>query len=396
MATVQHNHLDTAFTTGVVLIAAMIAGFVWANSPWQDIYRTVHHLPVHIRLGPIQLDRPLVWWVNEGLMVFFFLLVGLGIKREMVSGHLSSWRMIAIPAVAALSGMIAPAVVFLAFVGGDPVLQAGWAIPTATDIVLVLGLLAFLGDRVPVLIKVFLTALAIFDDIGAVLVIGVFYGHGFQIAPLLLAAGTLMIAAVWLRLWQFSWTVLIILGLILWVAFLQAGVEGAIAGILIALLVPFERGKPVRGQPLAELEIALKPWVFWGVVPIFALFNTGINIASLSWPDLLQPVTLGILFALLIGKPLGIVGAVMIMDRLGLSIRTDTLGWRHIVGAGLLAGVGFTISVFIASIAFDDPALVVTAKLAILLASSTAGLLGLAVLTSRRHNSRFKSGTGPT
>ena len=152
----------------------------------------------------------------------------------------------------------------------------------------------------------------------------------------------------------------------------------------------------MRGQPLAELEIALKPWVFWGVVPIFALFNTGINIASLSWPDLLQPVTLGILFALLIGKPLGIVGAVMIMDRLGLSIRTDTLGWRHIVGAGLLAGVGFTISVFIASIAFDDPALVVTAKLAILLASSTAGLLGLAVLTSRRHNSRFKSGTGPT
>ena len=245
MATVQHNHLDTAFTTGVVLIAAMIAGFVWANSPWQDIYRTVHHLPVHIRLGPIQLDRPLVWWVNEGLMVFFFLLVGLGIKREMVSGHLSSWRMIAIPAVAALSGMIAPAVVFLAFVGGDPVLQAGWAIPTATDIVLVLGLLAFLGDRVPVLIKVFLTALAIFDDIGAVLVIGVFYGHGFQIAPLLLAAGTLMIAAVWLRLWQFSWTVLIILGLILWVAILQAGVEGAIAGILIALLVQ----SPCVGNP---------------------------------------------------------------------------------------------------------------------------------------------------
>ncbi len=380
MTAKPHTHLDTARTTGAVLIVAMIVGFIWANSAWRDLYQSIHHLPVHIRFGPFGLDRPLVWWINEGLMVLFFLLVGLELKREVLSGHLSSARAITVPAVAALAGMFVPAAIYLGLAGADPELRAGWAIPTATDIVLVLGLLAFLGDRVPASLKIFLTALAIFDDIGAVLVIGLFYGHGFALGPLLFAIGTTVLAVSLTRFWRLSWVALFALGLVFWAASLQAGIEGAIAGVVIGLLVPFEQDQTNNKRSLVQLETSLKPWVFWGVVPVFALFNTGIDISSLGMVDLFEPAALGIFVALVVGKPLGILGSVWALDRLGLPIRTQEMGWRHIIGASILAGVGFTMSVFIASIAFSDHDLVATSKLAILIASFVAALLGLAVL----------------
>ena len=376
----QPPTLDTARTTGIVLIVTMLVGFGWANSSWQEIYQSVHHLPVHIRFGPFGLDRPLVWWINEGLMVLFFLLVGLAIKREVLSGHLSSWRAVAVPAVAAIAGMLVPAAIYLALAGSDPSLRAGWAIPTATDIVLVLGLLAFLGDRVPASLKIFLTALAIFDDIGAVLVIGLFYGHGFALGPLLFALATMVVAVVATRFLRFSWSALVILSIVLWAAILQAGIEGAITGVLIGLLVPFEQTRPNRKRSLVRLETALKPWVFWVVVPVFALFNTGINISTLGMAALFEPAAQGIILALVLGKPLGILGGVWVLDHMGLTIRTPAMGWRHIIGASLLAGVGFTMSVFIASIAFSEHDLVTTSKLAILIASFVAALLGLSVL----------------
>jgi len=376
----SHPPLDTARTTGIVLIATMIVGFVWANSSWQDVYQSIHHLPVHIRFGPFELDRPLVWWINEGLMVLFFLLVGLEIKREVLSGHLSSLRAVAVPAAAALAGMFAPAAIYMGLAGADPALRPGWAIPTATDIVLVLGLLAFLGDRVPASLKVFLTALAIFDDIGAVLIIGLFYGHGFALGPLLFAIAAMVVAVFVTRLWRFSWSALIGLSLVIWASILQAGIEGAITGVLIGLLVPFEQTRPNRKRSLVRLETALKPWVFWVVVPVFALFNTGINISTLGMAALFEPAAQGIILALVLGKPLGILGGVWVLDHMGLTIRTPAMGWRHIIGASLLAGVGFTMSVFIASIAFSEHDLVTTSKLAILIASFVAALLGLSVL----------------
>lgn len=392
----SHPPLDTARTTGIVLIATMVVGFVWANSSWQDVYQSIHHLPVHIRFGPFELDRPLVWWINEGLMVLFFLLVGLEIKREVLSGHLSTLRAVAVPAAAALAGMFAPAAIYMGLAGADPALRPGWAIPTATDIVLVLGLLAFLGDRVPASLKVFLTALAIFDDIGAVLIIGLFYGHGFALGPLLFAIAAMVVAFLVTRLWRFSWSALIGLSLVIWASILQAGIEGAIAGVLIGLLVPFEQNRSSKNRSLVQLEAALKPWVFWGVVPVFALFNTGIDISSLSLTVLIEPAALGIIVALVIGKPLGILGSVWVLDRLGLPIRTREMGWWHIIGASILAGVGFTMSVFIASIAFSDHDLIATSKLAILIASFIAALLGLLVLRLRSSSDQSQLHSSPS
>tara|TARA_R110002124_G_scaffold196874_1_gene363969 strand:- start:162 stop:1412 length:1251 start_codon:yes stop_codon:yes gene_type:complete len=391
-----HNHkFVTARATGIVLIVALLVGFVWANSPWQESYRTLHDLPVHIRVGPFQVNRPLIWWINEGLMVFFFLLVGLQIKREIISGQLSSWKKVTVPAVAALAGMMVPAAIYLATVGPDEVLRAGWAIPTATDIVLVLGLLAFLGERVPVALKLFLAALAIFDDMGAVLIIGLFYGHGFELAPLLLAGGAMVLMALLTRFGRFGFVPLIVVGLVVWTASLQAGIEGAIAGIAISVLIPHKWTKALRHSPLVRLEDALKPWVFWIIVPAFALFNTGINVSQLDIADLLQPASIGIILALFAGKPIGIVGAVFVLDRLGVSVRTRELNWRQLIGASVLAGVGFTMSVFIASIAFDDATLIASSKLAILIASMCASVAGLVILAwkPRARERRFRAPT---
>lgn len=355
------------------------------------MYQSIHHLPVHIRFGPFGLDRPLVWWINEGLMVPFFLLVGLEIKREVLSGRLSSWRLVTVPAVAALAGMIFPAAIYLVVAGADPVQRAGWAIPTATDIVLVLGLLAFLGDRVSITVKVFLTALAMFDDIGAVLIIGLFYGHGFSFPPLAVAITALILAHVVARFWRFSWTVLALLGVVLWGAILEAGIEGAIAGVLIGILIPFERERPDNTRSLNRVQSGLRPWVFWAVIPVFALFNTGIDITALRIVDILDPVAVGVFVALVVGKPAGILGSLWILDRLGMPVRQEGLGWGQLVGTSMLAGVGFTMSIFIASIAFIDHHLVTTSKLSILAASLVSALLGFAVLRKSAELTRSRS-----
>ena len=391
MSAMPSAHLDTAKTTGAILIVSMMVELVWANSPWREMYQSIHHLPVHIRFGPFGLDRPLVWWINEGLMVPFFLLVGLEIKREVLSGRLSSWRLVTVPAVAALAGMIFPAAIYLVVAGADPVQRAGWAIPTATDIVLVLGLLAFLGDRVSITVKVFLTALAMFDDIGAVLIIGLFYGHGFSFPPLAVALTALILAHVVARFWRFSWTVLALLSVVLWGAILEAGIEGAIAGVLIGILIPFERERPDNTRSLNRVQSGLRPWVFWAVIPVFALFNTGIDVTAVRIVDILDPVAVGVFVALVVGKPAGILGSLWILDRLGMPVRQEGLGWGQLVGASMLAGVGFTMSIFIASIAFIDHHLVTTSKLSILAASLVSALLGFAVLRKSAELTRSRS-----
>ena len=372
--------------SGLLIVAAILLGLVAANSPLSALYEAVHHTPVHVGFGPLVLNKPLIGWINEGLMVFFFLLVSLEIKRELLEGHLSTPRRAALPAFAAFGGMIVPAAIYAGLNWADPVAIRGWAIPTATDIVLALGVLSLLGSRVPVSLKVFLTALAIFDDIGAVLIIGLFYGDEISLVPLLLAAvavaGLVLVNV--LRVTRPA--VYVVVGLVLWVAMLEAGVEAALAGVLIALAVPLHLPDSHVSSPLRETERRLHPWAVLVIVPLFAFFNAGVAIDASVSTSLFNSVSLGILGGLFVGKQIGVAGAAWLAVRLGLGQLPAGVSWGQIYGAALLAGIGFTMSLFVASLAFSDAALIASAKIAVLVASFLSAVAGLGViwLTTRK------------
>ena len=366
--------------SGLLIITAMLLGLVAANSPLSALYEAVHHAPVHVGIGPLVINEPLIQWINKGLMVFFFLLVGLEIKRELLEGHLSTPRCAALPAFAALGGMVVPAAIYAGLNWGDPVAIRGWAIPTATDIVLALGVLSLLGSRVPASLKVFLTALAIFDDIGAVLIIGLFYGEDISLTPLFVAVLALVGLAL-LNVFRITRSAAyVVVGLVLWVAMLEAGVEAALAGILIALAVPL-RGPGSHGSsPLRETERCLHPWGVLVIVPLFAFFNAGIVIDGDAFGSLLGPVSLGVVGGLFLGKQLGVVGAAWVAVRLGLGQLPAGVNWGQLYGAALLSGIGFTMSLFVASLAFVDPALIASAKLSILAGSFFSAAAGLTIV----------------
>ncbi len=377
------------------MIAALSIALVAANSPLAALYESVHHLPVHLRFGPLEIEEPLVQWINEGLLVIFFLLVGLEIKREFLEGHLSTAKCAALPAFAALGGMAAPAGIYVAFNWTDPVLVRGWAIPTATDIVLALGMLSLLGARVPVALKVFLTAIAIFDDIGAVLIIGLFYGEVLSVMPLMLAALALA-GLIFLNIFRVRRVIpYVAIGLFLWMAMLISGVEAALAGILIAFVVPMRVSGCRCSSPLRETERRLHPWGVLVVVPLFAFFNAGIAIDSEAVASLLTSAPLGIVAGLFIGKQVGIFGAAWLAVRLGVGELPRGVIWSQVYGTALLAGIGFTMSLFIASLAFPSAALVAASKLAILLGSFLSALFGLWVIYYSTGTDRQKVGEGP-
>lgn len=295
-------------------------------------------------------------------MAFFFLLVGLEIKRELLEGHLSTPRRAALPAFAAAGGMVVPAAIYASLNWTDPVALRGWAIPTATDIVLALGMLSLLGSRVPVSLRVFLTALAIFDDIGAVLIIGLFYAEDISLVPLIVAALTVGGLAL-LNVFRVARSApYFVLGLVLWVAMLNAGAEPALSGVLIALVVPLRTCGVHEASLLRTVERCLHPWVVFGVVPLFAFFNAGV------------------VAGLFLGKQLGVLGASWIAVRLGLGQLPAGVNWGQVYGAAILAGIGFTMSLFIASLAFADSAMVAATKLAILIGSLLSTAVGLAAV----------------
>jgi len=365
--------------SGVLMLAAMALALVAANSPLRSVYQAIHHAPVHVRVGPLLVSEPVIGWINEGLMVFFFLLVGLEIKREVREGMLASPRRAALPLIAALGGMAVPALLYVLFTAGDPVAVHGWAIPTATDIVLALGLLAFLGNRVPAGLKVFITALAIFDDLGGVVLIGLFYGGEIARYPLALAALATAALAVlaWLRVARPA--PFIALGLVLWVAMLKSGIPAALAGVIIAFAVPM-RGRGGAASPLRTAEHALQPWVSLVVIPAFAFFNAGIALDGVSVAALTAPVSLGIVLGLFVGKPVGIAVATWLAVRARAGELPQGVAWRHVLAGGVVAGIGFTLSLYIAALAFEDPQLITAAKLAILIGSLASAVVGVAVL----------------
>lgn len=330
-------------------------------------------------IGELTSEEPLILWINDGLMVFFFLLVGMEIKRELLEGHLASLRLAALPAYAALGGMVMPALIYVAFTWGDPVALRGWAVPTATDIVLAVSVLALLGSRVPAALRTFLLAVAIFDDIGAVLIIGLFYGKGLTIMPLAVAAAALI--GLWLlnqfavtHIWPYAAA-----GGALWVAMLNSGLEAALAGALIAVAIPLRVPSPEMA-PLRHVQREITPWVSFVVVPVFAFFNSGVPVDAGSFPGLVAAGSAGIMLGLVVGKPLGILGVTWLAVRLGAGRLPAGVTWMQVFGATLVAGVGFTMSIFIAALAFPDPRMLASAKLAVLMASLIATVTGLLIL----------------
>ncbi|MES1945176.1 pH-dependent sodium/proton antiporter [Salinisphaera sp. PC39] len=365
---------------GLLTVAAMLLAFALANSPLEDLYRLIHHTPVSIQVGQFRIDRPLIIWINKGLMVFFFLLIGFEVKREILEGRLSDRKRIALPALAAVGGMTAPAAVYLALNAGTATTE-GWAIPTATDIVLALAVLSLLRPRVPEMLIVFLTALAVFDDVGAILVIALFYSEGLS-APALALAGVGIAVLVALNRYKVIETIPYVLGgLFLWATVLKSGVHATLAGVVLAFAIPL-RVPTAQGDvsPLRRMEDHLHPWVLLGVVPLFAFFNTGISVSGLTAEGLWTPVALGIILGLFLGKQLGIFGATWLAVRLGAGRLPPEVTWTQIYGVALLGGIGFTMSLFITSLAFEAPDALVSARSAILLGSALSAVTGLLVL----------------
>jgi NhaA family Na+:H+ antiporter len=372
---VLREFLDSEAAGGLVLMAAAALALFTANSPLAEGYFGA----LHLYLGPLSLQH----WINDGLMAVFFLFVGLEIKREMLDGQLSTWPRRVLPGVAAAGGMLVPAAIYLAFNWQDPGRLRGWAIPAATDIAFALGVISLLGSRVPTSLKVFLTALAIIDDLGAVIIIALFYTAELSLWALG-GAAVVMALLVWLnRLRVQRLGAYMLLGGALWIFFLQSGVHATLAGVLLALTIPLRRAPAAPDtmeSPCHRLEHALAPWVAFAVVPVFGFANAGVSLAGIGLSDLLAPVPLGIAVALFIGKQIGVFGSAWLVIKAGWADLPANATWRQLYGVSLLCGIGFTMSLFIGLLAFKLPEEQDAVKLGVLIGSLMAGLLGWLVL----------------
>ncbi|RWC72598.1 MAG: Na+/H+ antiporter NhaA [Mesorhizobium sp.] len=374
---VFREFLDSEAAGGIILMAAAALALIVANSPLAETYFAV----LHAYLGPLSVSH----WVNDGLMAVFFLLVGLEIKREMLDGQLSTWPRRVLPGIAAAGGMVVPALVYVVVNSNNPAALSGWAIPTATDIAFALGVLSLLGSRVPASLKVFLTALAIIDDLGAVIIIAIFYTSGLSVAYLGAAFAVIAVLVVLNRMRVMSLVPYLVLGAILWVLVLKSGVHATLAGVALALTIPLERsagiGHDLDHSPLHRLEHGLHKLVAFIVIPIFGFANAGVSLAGLSFGALIEPLTLGVAAGLVVGKLVGVFGSSALAIRFGLADLPAHAGWMHMLGISLLCGIGFTMSLFIGLLAFaSDVALQDAVKVGILAGSFVAALLGAAVL----------------
>jgi NhaA family Na+:H+ antiporter len=339
---------------GLLLMGAAVLAMLVANSPLAGVYNALVNLPLEIHAGPLHIAKPLVLWINDGLMAVFFLLVGLELKRESLQGHLSSRREASLPAIAAIGGMAAPAAIYAWLNWRDPAAMRGWAIPTATDIAFALGVLLLVGKRVPAALKAFLLSVAIFDDLGAIIIIAIFYAAELSPVALSIAAGLTILLAILNRSGVTHSAPYLIVGALLWIAVLKSGVHATLAGVLLAMFIPLRvSARKDTEATLHRLEHALHPWVAFGVLPLFAFTNAGVPMSGISAAQLLHPVSLGIIGGLFVGKQLGIMAACWLAARFGLAALPRDTGWGLLYGVSLLCGIGFTMSLFIASLAFE-------------------------------------------
>lgn len=370
--------IDHEASGGVILITAAILALAIDNSPLAYLYDALLSTPMVVEIGALMIDKPLLLWINDGLMAVFFLLVGLEIKREFLEGQLAERDQIILPGLAAIGGMMVPALVFTYFNWNDPVAINGWAIPAATDIAFALGVLALLGPRVPLSLKVFLLTVAILDDLGAIMIIALFYTANLSVASLAVAAVFAAILFLMNRLGVTRISPYVLVGIALWVCVLKSGVHATLAGVVIAMSIPM---RDTHGNsPLKHMEHGLHPYIIYFIMPVFAFANAGVSLAGLTFASLLEPLPLGIALGLLVGKQVGIFGACLIAVKTGVARLPDGVNWFKIYGVACLCGIGFTMSLFIGSLSFSDPESAAGVRLGVLSGSLCSAVIGYIVL----------------
>ena len=384
MQTTIRNFLKMESSAGIILMAAAVLAMIIANSPLREYYGLLLDVPVEIRIGALQIAKPFILWVNDGLMAIFFFLVGLELKREVIEGELSTLSNIILPAIGAVGGICVPVAIYVCFNSGDPAGMQGWAIPAATDIAFALGIMMLMGSRVPISLKVFLVSLAIFDDLGAIVIVALFFTDGLSLLALSVAAGCLATLSLltWYRVVAISPYVFV--GVIMWTAVLKSGVHATLAGVALAAFIPMRDGGDPSHSPLREVEHDLHQVVAFGVLPLFAFVNAGVSFAGVGMSDLMHPIPLGIAAGLFVGKQLGVFTFCAIAIKLGLAKLPEGAGWGGLYGVSILTGVGFTMSLFIGGLAFEnvelDPEIIFDERLGIILGSVLSGVVGYLVL----------------
>ena len=385
------NFIKWESSAGIILVSMAVVAMIISNSPASQLYLHVLSTKFTISYGDFGLSKPLILWINDGLMAIFFLLVGLEIKRELVEGELNSLSKASLPCIAAIGGMIVPALIY-AYVnwGGSDVAMRGWAIPTATDIAFALGLLTLLGSRVPMSLKVLLTAIAIIDDLGAIVIIAIFYTDQLSINLLLAAVGLILVLVYLNRRGVDKFFPYAFVGVILWVVVLKSGVHATLAGVAVALTYPIRSRKDPTRSPLREMEHRLHPWIAFCVLPVFAFANAGVPLTGMTFRSLLEPVPLGIALGLFFGKQIGVFLFSYVSIKLGWAKLPDNAKWSQIYGISILCGIGFTMSLFIGTLAFSKADMHYSAmlRMGVLVGSIIAGIVGYIVL-------RFSSSSRP-
>ena len=366
--------------SGLLLIAAAALALIINNSPLSSFYSSFLEVPVAVQIGVLQIAKPSLLWINDGLMALFFLLIGLEVKRELLDGHLSKPSQVVLPGAAAIGGMVVPALIYWALNKDNPAALGGWAIPMATDIAFALGVLALLGKRVPVSLKLFLMTLAIIDDLGAIIVIAIFYSGELSSASLAGAGACLVALIAMNRLGVVKLGPYLIIGLILWVCVLKSGVHATLAGVTLAFCIPL-RTKNAEPSPLLGLEHALHPWVAYGILPLFAFANAGVSLAGVNLESFTHHVPMGIAAGLLVGKTVGVFGLTWLAVKTGLAALPTGANWGQVMGVAILCGIGFTMSLFVGSLAFlpGSSEYAGMDRMGILTGSILAALIGYAV-----------------
>jgi NhaA family Na+:H+ antiporter len=382
MKVLLNNFIKNETSSGIILIFITIFALVLRNSFLSEYYFNFLHIPIHFSVNEVVIDKPLYLWINDGLMALFFLVVGLEIKRELLCGHLSSWSKISLPTFAALGGMLFPALIYYFFNQNDSTALNGWAIPTATDIAFSLGILSLLGKRVPVSLKIFLMALAIIDDIGAIVIIALFYTSNLSVEVLYISLFIIFILFVMNRMGISIISLYIIVGIILWITVLKSGVHATLAGIILAFAIPLKTKIDNKvNSPVRHLEHNLHYWVAFFILPLFAFANAGVDLRNIDFTKMTHGVPLGIMLGLFFGKQLGVFIFTFLAVKFNLAQIPKCTTWIQIYGISVLAGIGFTMSLFIDSLAFaDDTSYFYTDRLAILIGSVFSGIFGYLIL----------------
>lgn len=386
----MHISNDTAITRflklesagGIILMMTATLAIIIANTPLAVYYNLLLDTPVEVRIGALEIAKPLLLWINDGLMAIFFFLVGLELKREILEGELSDPKNIILPGIGAVGGMFIPAAIYLMFNGTDSVASKGWAIPAATDIAFALGVLSLLGNRVPIALKVFLTSLAIFDDIGAIIIIALFYTSKISISALIFAALSIVVLFIMNKRGVTSRSPYLLIGVLMWVGLLKSGVHATLAGVLLALFIPIKDSSNPDESPLKSLEHDLHTMVAFFVLPVFAFTNAGISLTDVSLDVVMHDVPVGVALGLFLGKPIGIFGLCAAAIYFGLAQFPKGMSYGSLFGVSALCGIGFTMSLFVGSLAFEETGvnLLFDERLGIIIGSVASGLLGYFVL----------------